>query len=85
MFSFVADLMYRIGHIMPVNVWVTVIIIFTVIFRIAGEGWLTFPKLVLGLIVLYYFLRLLAFVLPNWLELVIFITMIIGVKKMMWG
>jgi hypothetical protein len=61
------------------EVWIAVIIIGTVVFKLAGETIGAFLKVVLMALIAYGLLCVVGWLLPTWLENLIFVALVIGI------
>lgn len=82
MFTAIADFMYNAAHIFSVDAWIVIIVIMTVIFRIAGGSWGSFLRIVVYGVVLYYFFRLLAYILPDGVEIAVGLIVFFAIRRL---
>lgn len=79
MIEVICRLISRLFNLFSAEVWIAVIIIGTVIFKLAGETIGAFLKVVLLAFVAYGLLWVVGWLLPNWLENLICIALVIGI------
>lgn len=79
MIEVICRLISGLFNLFSAEVWIAVIIIGTVIFKLAGETIGAFLKVVLLALVAYGLLCVVGWLLPNWLENLIFIALVIGI------
>lgn len=78
MLTWILNLLAAIAGILPTNVWVFLILGGTILLGFCLRDWTTIIK-AFGLTVLaYYFLRGVAYFMPNWIETIIVIGLIIA-------
>ena len=83
MLAWIVSLVASVFNFIPATIWVIVLVVGTILFRIGGEGWFGFLKIVLALFAFYGFLWVLAYFLPTWLENVAVLA-VVGLFWWLW-
>ena len=77
MISFVATTIASVAGFIPTDIWYAIIVGGSILFGLTGNGWLTLVKALLGCYAFWLFLSVIAFILPDWLETVVVLVMVL--------